>query len=292
MRFAAALFAVLFAQGAHAQEIVKLFSDQGKTYLRSESAAALVPGTELFAFADAAATRPAGKAIVMEVVGQLARVSFDDDAAKAQAKYVRLGRGAAPAAAANGALPPPPPPPPPPSSAGPTPTALPPRPPALKGVLGRGNYAITVRNDSDAVWSGCELTFPDRRHAPAGAVDAHHTVVVRYDAIQPAPDLGNNWLLVRCLEGEAEMYFDQPQKQNVLRGFAESGRGGGIILHNNGNLDWSQCDLIKPDGTHFVQGSLRAHADDTIRGSLFKPPTGPEIITLTCAQGALVQPVP
>jgi hypothetical protein len=286
MRTASALLLALSAGVAHGQELAKLFTDQGKTYLRSDSAATLVPGTELPAFSDPAGTRPAGKAIVMEVSGQLARVSFDDDAARAQAKYVRMLKGGGAAAGM------PTPPPPPPSDMPPPPPALPARPPPLKGFLGRGNYTVTIRNDTDAVWTSCELTFPDRRHAPAGAVDAHRTVSVSYDAILSAPDLGTNWILVRCLEGEAEMYFDQPTKPNALHGFAESGRAGGILLHNRGNTDWSQCDLIKPDGTHFIQGELRAHADDSIRGGLFKRPTGPELITLTCAQGALTQPVP
>src|SRR5687767_11369907 len=126
MRTTAALLLALAAPAASAQELARLFTDKGSTYLRSPSASTLVLGNELPAFSDASGTKGVGKVIVMEVVGQLVRVSFEDDATKAAAKYVRIsGKGAV----APGAPPPPPPPPPLP----PPPTATPPPPPpALK----------------------------------------------------------------------------------------------------------------------------------------------------------------
>lgn len=283
MKTTVALLLVLAAPAARADELAKLFTDQGKTYLRSESAAALVPGTELAAFSDAAGTKSAGKAIVMEVAGQLARVSFDEEATKGAAKYVRVSARAAGAAAAGGVPPPAAVPP----TAGP-----PPPPPPLKAILGRAGGAITIRNDSDVEWVGCELKFPDRRSAPAGTVPARTQVSVGYDRIKPAPDLGDDVLLVRCAQGEAEFLYGQPGKSKTLVGHVVAGGAGGVFLHNDGDTDWTQCDLIKANGNHFLQGTLRAHSSDSVRGGLFKPPTGPELIVLTCAQGAMSQPVP
>lgn len=295
----AALLLALAAPAAAADELAKLFTDQGKTYLRSEGAAALVPGTELPAFVDAAGTKGAGKAIVMEVLGQLARVTLDDDAAKGAAKYVLVSARAA----AAGTPPPPPPPqaavapaaaaPPPPPPAAVPPTATPPPPPPpLKATLGRAGPAITIRNESDVEWVGCELKFPDRRYAPAGNVPARQQVRIGYDRIKPAPDLGDDALLVRCAQGEAEFVYGQPGKSRTLVGHVVAGGAGGVFLHNDGDTDWTQCDLIKPNGNHFLQGTLRAHSSDSVRGGLFRPPTGPELIVLTCAQGAMSQPVP
>ncbi len=292
MRPAAALLLVLAAPVAQAQEVAKLFTDEGKTYLRSEGASSLVPGAELAAFSDAAGTRAAGKVIVMEVKGLLVRVSFADDAARATAKFVRLGAG-------SSAKAPPPPPPPPPSGKGapppppppPPPQGVPPPPPPLQAVLGREGNAITIRNDSSGDMVGCQLTFPDRRFAPAGTVPAGRTVKVGYGEIRPAPDVGDDFIVVRCAEGEAELHFREPGRPNALKGRAE-GRGGGVLLFNDGDRDWSECDLIKPNGNHFQQGALKAKSSDSIRGGLFRPREGPELITLTCAQGALTQPVP
>jgi hypothetical protein len=211
------------------------------------------------------------------VTGQLVRVTFDDEGAKAAAKYVRVTKGAA--TSAQPGVPPPPPPP------------LAPLPP-LRAKLGRGNGTITIENETDGPLTECELKFPDRRTAPAGQLGARATVSVGYDKIRPAPDLGDDWLLLRCTEGEAELHYDEPRRPNPLHGRAEGGRGGGVFLYNEGAVDWTGCDVIKPNGNHFFQGGLKAHANDSIRGGLFKPPNGPEQITLTCAQGAVTQPVP
>ena len=284
---ALALGFALAATSAHAQDVARLFTDQGKTYLRTDSAGALVPGAELPAFGDQAGTKPAGKVIVMEVLGQLVRVTYEDEANKSAAKFVRVGRGAAAAPAAGAAGMPPPPPPPPPPSGGP-----PPPPPPLQATLVRGSGLIMVRNDSKEEWNGCKLDFPDRRWAPIeGSLGPGRSVNVGYGEIKPAPDLGNDWLLVRCAEGEAELYFDQPLKTNSLKGRAE-GRGGGVLIFNDGPTDWTQCDLIKPNGTRFAQGTLRAKSSDSVRAGLFKPPSGPEIIRLTCNQGTVSRPVP
>lgn len=293
MKRTAVLVVVLAGSMAHAQELTRLFTDQGKTYVRSDNAAALVPGAELPAFSDAAGTKSAGKVIVMEVTGKLARVTFEDETRKSAAKFVRLGQSppppppaAAPAPASAAAMPPPPPPPPPPLLAPPA------APGPLQATLVRGGGYILVRNDSRDEWSGCKLEFPDRRYAPIPlAIAAGRAVQVGYGDIKPAPDLGDDWILVRCAEGEAELHFNEPTKVNALRGRAE-GRGGGVLIFNDGDTDWSQCELIKPNGTRFTQGGLRAHASDSVRAGLFRPPSGPEIIRLSCAQGAVSKPVP
>lgn len=295
MKRTAVLLVVLAGSAAHAQGLTKLFTDQGKTYVRSDDAAALVPGAELPAFSDAAGTRSAGKVIVMEVTGKLARVTFEDDAMKSAAKFVRVGQGApasapppppGPAPTSAAAMPPPPPPPPPPLAAPPA------APGPLQATLVRGGGYILVRNDSRDEWSGCKLEFPDRRYAPIPlAVLPGRAVQVGYGDIKPAPDLGDDWILARCAEGEAELWFNQPTKVNSLRGRAE-GRGGGVLIFNDGDTDWSGCELIKPNGTRFTQGGLRAHSSDSVRAGLFRPPSGPEIIRLSCAQGAVSKPVP
>ena len=285
MRPTLALLLVLAAPVAHSQELAKLFTDGGKTYVRTDDPTGLLPGAELEAFADAAGKKSAGRVVVMEVAGQLVRVAFDDDAPKGAAKYVRLSRaGPAPAAPAPSAGPPPPPPP-------PSPPGVPPPPPPLRATLGRAGNTITIRNDSEGGLSGCELKFPDRRWAPAGSVPPRRTISVGYGEIRPAPDLGDDWILVRCAEGEAELHFNQPGKANALHGRAE-GRGSGVLIFNDGNTDWTKCDLIKPNGNHFMQGDLRARSSDSVRGGLFRPREGAEIITLTCMQGAMSQPVP
>ncbi|MBL8950678.1 MAG: hypothetical protein JNK82_07875 [Myxococcaceae bacterium] len=283
MRTVAALMLVLAASVANAQELAKLFTDEGKTYLRSDGAATLMQGSELAAYSDANGARPAGKVIVMEVKGLLVRVTFADDAARAQAKFVRVG--AAPAVAARPPPPGVPPPPPPP------PQGVPPPPPPLQAVLGRQGNAITIRNDSSGDMVGCQLGFPDRRYAPAGTVPAGRTIIVGYGEIRPAPDVGDDFIVVRCAEGEAELHFREPNRPNALKGRAE-GRGGGVLIFNDGERDWSDCDLIKPNGNHFKQGALRAKASDSVRAGLFRPREGAEIISLTCAQGAMSQPVP
>ncbi len=287
MRPIAPLLLALTCSVAHAQEVVKLFTDQGKTYLRSDNTAAFVVGSELPAFSDPAGTKAAGKAIIMEVSGQLVRVSFDDDSSKGAAKYVRLPRATG-APTAAGSPPPPPPPPPalPPSSAGPA------GPAPLNAVLVRGNGYILVRNDSKAELTGCSLTFPDRRFAPLSKnVAPGYAVQVGYDEIKPAPNIVEDFVTVRCAEGEAELPFNDPGRPNALRGHAE-GRGGGVVIYNDSATDWTGCDVIKPNGTLFKQGVLRANSSDSIRAGLFRPPTGPEIVKLTCAQGSVSKPVP
>jgi len=294
MRPTAALFLVLTGSVAHAQEVVKLFTDQGKTYLRSENASSLVPGTELAAFSDAAGTKSAGKLIVMEVTGQLARVSFDDDSMKTHAKYARLGRGGGqpPPPPPPG---PPPPPPPPPSSATPPPPPPPPSaagPQPLNAVLVRGNGYILVRNDSKTELTGCTLTFPDRRYAPLSKnVAPGYAVQVGYGEIKPPPNIEEDYVTVRCAQGEAELRYNDPGRPNVLKGRAEA-RGGGVAIFNDGPTDWTECDVIKPNGNLFKQGQLKAGAGDSIRAGLFRPPSGPEQILLTCAQGKVLKPVP
>ena len=81
-------------------------------------------------------------------------------------------------------------------------------------------------------------------------------------------------------------------KAATIMGFDQDRTTHHFFLFNDGATDWSACDIIKPNGDHFAQGGLRARSSDSIRGGLFKPPTGPEVIILSCAQGAVSQPVP
>ncbi len=299
MRLTALIVAMLAAQ-ASADEVAKLFSDQGKTYVRSDNPAAFVIGTELPAFSDAAGTKSAGRAVVMEIVGQLCRVSLDDAAVKASAKFVRLkgpgGAQALPPAPPSAAGPPPPPPPP---AAGPPPPTPPPAaaPPTggpLVGKVEPTDKGVIIRNTSDVGWNGCELKWSDRRFAPVGKVDARQAFTIPETRVNDAPELPYDRITVRCAEGEADFLFDQPALKTALQGFVENGRKGGIQLHNDGPTDWTRCDLIKPDRTHFVQGTLKAHSWDSIRGGLFKPPTveEPPTVTLKCLEGSITARIP
>jgi hypothetical protein len=280
---AAALTLVLSFAVAHADEGAKVFVDQGKTYVRSDNPASLVVGNEFTVCSDAAMTKPVGKAVIMEVVGQLARVSLDEAATKAPVRFVRLGK----------AQPPPPPPPPPEpvlAAMPPPPPPPPPAPPAplagpLAGRIEQGDK-ITIRNDTERTWTGCELFYSDRRHAIVGPVEARKSASISARSVQDGPDLSDDRITVRCAEGEADFIFEQPSRKTALNGYAESSRKGGIILHNDGPTDWTRCDLIKPDRTHYVQGLMHARSGDTIRGSLFKAPTAPETVTLKCFEGS------
>lgn len=40
-------------------------------------------------------------------------------------------------------------------------------------------------------------------------------------------------------------------------------RGGGVAIFNEGSTDWTQRDVIKPNATHSVQGTLKAGAGDS-----------------------------
>ncbi|MBL8958071.1 MAG: hypothetical protein JNK82_45275 [Myxococcaceae bacterium] len=297
MRTIAAVVTLLSASVASAQEVAKIFTDSGKLYIRSENASSLAVGTELNAYTDAAGTKAAGQVVVMEVTGQLVRVTLEDDSVKG-AKYVRLsGAAPAPAAARAQAGAPPPPPPPP---------ALPPPPPppppaqgkaepassALNAVLVRGGGYILVRNDSKTEYTRCQLTFPDGRFAMLSKnVAPGYAVQVPYDDIKKGPELVEDFITVKCIEGEAELRFNDPGRPNALKGHAE-GRGGGVVIYNDSSTDWTGCEVWKPYGTMFKQGVLRANSSDSIRAGLFRPPPGPEIIRLTCAQGSVSKPVP
>jgi hypothetical protein len=289
MNRTALLLLLIAAPVAHADELAKVFADQGKSYIRSDQASALVVGTELPAFSDAAGAKPAGKVIVMEVTGQLARVTFDEDASRAGAKYVRVGVRAG-AAQAGGQ---PPPPPPPPSMYPPLPPVVSSRPVALQATLGRGDNAITITNNTDAPLSGCELRFPDRRFAPVSMVPARKKVTIGYGAIKPPPDVGDEYLTMRCNEGESDFRFNEPNRSSgELKGHAENRGRGSVLIFNDSSQDWTGCDVIKPNGDHFMQNNLGAHASDSIRGGLFKAPSGAEVIQLICVEGKTSQAVP
>lgn len=88
-----------FAEG----DVAKVFVDKGSTYLRSEKK--LKVGDELVMVTDAAGATEAGHALVMEVNGALVRVTLDDEAAKANAKFARLSAPVAAKSAAPAAKP-------------------------------------------------------------------------------------------------------------------------------------------------------------------------------------------
>lgn len=292
-----------FAEG----DVAKVFVDKGSTYLRSEKK--LKVGDELVMVTDAAGATEAGHALVMEVNGALVRVTLDDEAAKANAKFARLSApvaaksaapaakpapvvaAAAPAAAAPAAAQPPPPTPPA-AAAPPAPPAL--TGPTLKGRLEANGFRAVAYNDSPTPWTGCEFRFSDGGFHDIGTVGAmsdESSVLIKFTW---PPDPPFNGVTVKCAEGEAFFKFSEPAAKHALDGFAEVD-GSRVTINNSGDTEWTRCDVRKPDGTHYVMGRLKAHDRDSARGGAFQKsndaPKPPRWLTLTCKEGSLRQQV-
>lgn len=251
----------------------KLFADKGSTYFRSDKMKTVTVGAELAVVADAASTAAVGKAVVMEVNGKLARVSVDDDAAKAGGRFVVLPKpkpGAAVAApAAKG--------------------------PKLNGKLSTGPLQVFVSNHSDQSWTGCELEYADGSHYTLGEVVKHTDDTVMKLKFSSAAAPVYDHLVVSCVEGESRFYFSRPTApQGSLKGYAVNDGGGSVIVFNNSETAWTACDVRKPDRTHFVLGTLKGHASDSINGGRFKKEAEASAgswLELRCREGWLRQPL-
>ncbi len=285
-----------FVFAADEGTVVKTFTDKGSVYLRSEKVKLKV-GDELVMMGDFEGSRPAGHAVVMEVNGPLARVSLDEEADAAKAKFVRLGKGWAiatkpPPAPSLGMAPPPPPP----ALSQPAAVTSAPKPmearavpsSTLKGRLESNPFRAKAYNDSDRAWTDCEFRYSDGSHYSIGTLGAGaDESVVRVKFTYPS-DAPFDFVMVKCAEGEAKFSFADPSAKHALSGYAERD-GARVVIHNDGETPWSRCDVRKPDGSHSVIGTLKAHDTESTRGSAFKKENDPGVtsLMLVCAQGQL-----
>lgn len=258
-------------------DTAKIFSDKGSSYFRTDNKKALTVGAELVAVADPAGEKPAGKAVIMEVSGSLARVSLDDDAAKAGAKFVVVPKVVA-------------------RAGNPAPVDAP-RPvvaaaPAVKlqGKLESGALRFTWSNDSDASWTQCRLEYSDGRFYDVGEVVKHTDDAVMKVKFSSPPEPAYDHLTVACAEGKSDFYFGKPAAPvGSLKGYATNEGRGSVVVFNQNETAWTSCDVRKPDGTHFVLGNLKGHQSDSIdRGRFVKEEdASPKWIELRCKEGEL-----
>ena len=268
------------------QDVLKAFSDQGSLFVRTPTANAVSVGDELSMVSDAQGTKEVGKAVVMEVTGPLARLSLDEASAKAKAKFVRVAAAKKPPAPA---------PEPKPVVAVAPAAAPPPRVaagPSLVGRAEKGALRLTVYNDSATPWSDCELKVADGRSYRMEGVAAHAddgVMWVKFSGPPRAPEPPYDNVLVRCDEGETRFFFANPTSPGALKGYVENAGGGRVIVHNASDLAWSRCDVRKPDGSHYVLGSLKAKDQESIRSGLFAKEAVAEIpitsVHVSCKQG-------
>ena len=271
-----ALVMVLVCAALPGPEAAKLFSDKGSTYFRTENIKTLTVGAELAALTDPSSSAPVGKAVVMELNGKLARVSLDDDATKAGAKFVLLPKAKGGVAAVASA----------------SPASTRPTGPKLNGTVETGTLRVSIANNSDTSWSGCTLMYSDGSSYFLGEMVKHSddTVLkVKFSSLR-APIYDH--LLVSCAEGESQFYFSKPTAPvGSLKGYAVNEGGGSVVVYNSGDTAWTQCEVKRPDRGHYVLGTLKGHANDGINGGRFKKEAEPPIswLDLRCKEGWLRQ---
>jgi len=277
------LLVVLVGSSAFAAATTaKIFTDKGSQYMRTDNKKLLSVGAELDAVVDPAG-KPVGKAVIMEVNGALARVSLDDDATKAGAKFVVLPKAKTGAAAPATAAP----------AAAPAAVAEAPRP-KLNGTLESGALRVTFANNTDASWTGCELHYADGSTYKVGEVVKHSDDAVMKVKFTSAPEPVYDHVVLTCAEGESKFYFNKPQAPvGKLKGYATNDKGS-LAIYNSTDTAWTACDISKPDKTHFVMGTLKGHDSDTINRGNFKKEAeakAPNWIELRCNEGVLHQKI-
>ncbi len=256
-------------------ETAKIFTDKGSTYFRTDAKKVLNVGDELVAIADPKnPDGPSGRAVIMELTGSLARVSLDDDATRIKAKHVILPGNAAPAAAA-------------PEEAAKAPAA--PSGPTLDGKLELSGLRFAWKSFSDSSWTDCKLVHSDGSFFEVGEVVKHSEDGVLRVKLGGAPEPAYDHLAVICSEGESKFYFDKPSApQGKLKGYAVN-NGGSVVVYNQNDTAWTACDVRKPNGTHYVLGTLKGHQDDSIDKGRFKKEEDnkPKWIEMRCKEGQL-----
>ncbi len=275
--------ALLVSTAASAQDVVKVFQDKGNFFVKVDKKKPLAVGAELGMATDAEGTKAAGSAIVMEITGALARITLDDEATKANARYAKLPSAEAKAEAK-------------PAAAAPV-AAKPAEPklPALKGRIENG-LRVGVVNESDVDWTDCELRYDDGRYFQLGSLSAHSDDAVmpfKFSKPPAPPEPLYDHVLVSCDEGETKFLFDNLRSPGALKGYVENLGGGRIIVHNSGDSDWHRCDVRKPDKTHYVMEKLKARDQESIRSGNFikekeaEKPSATQL-ALRCKQGELI----
>ena len=260
---------------AQAAQAAKIFTDKGSTWIRTDKKSALKVGAELDAVTDEKSTRSVGKAIIMEVNGMLARVNVDEEATKAGAKYVLLvlpKGGAAPAAEAKAE------------------PAAPPRP-TLKGVLEHGLIGVRVVNETEQDWNNCVLSYSDGTSFKLGQLaKKSEDSVMKVKFGFPAAPLYDH-VVVACAEGESKFFFDKPNAPvGKIKGHAVNEGGGAVRVYNDGDASWSNCDVRKPDGNHYVMGQLKGRDSDGIANARFRKEAEAKkdlFLTMVCDEGQL-----
>ncbi|MHB8878363.1 MAG: hypothetical protein ACYC8T_32100 [Myxococcaceae bacterium] len=274
------LLALLVSTAAPAQEVVKVFSDKGSFFLRAPKKHPLGMGEEVTMVTDAQGAKPVGTAIVMEVTGALVRISLDEESTKAGARFARLPVAAAakPRPATEVAV-------------AAKPADKPPALPPLKGRLENGPIRVTLNNEGDVAWTGCELRFDDGSHYDLGELAAHTEDTVMKIKFKSPPGPLDDHVVVRCDEGETKFVFANPQSPGDLKGYVENTGGGRVIVHNTSDVAWNRCDVRKVDRSHYVMGSLKARDHETIGSRNFKkedePSTAATELSLRCKEGML-----
>lgn len=276
--------AMLISTAAVAEDaVVKVFADKGSLFVKADKAHPVAVGTELSIVTDATGKKTVGTALVMEVTGLLARISYDDEATKANARFAKLPAGEAKAVS---------------PVAAPEPVAVKAAPatdkPQLKGHLENG-LRVSVNNESDNNWTECELRFNDGRYYKLGELGPHSddTVIALKFSRPPAPpEPLYDHVNIICDEGETRFMFADPHSPGVLKGYVENLGGGRIIVHNVSDVQWTRCDVRKPDKTHYVMDRLKAKDQESIRSGNFIKEQGSEpapatILALVCKQGQM-----
>jgi hypothetical protein len=75
-----------------------------------------------------------------------------------------------------------------------------------------------------------------------------------------------------------------------LKGHAVNEGGGAVRVYNDGDASWSNCDVKKPDGSHFVMGALKGRDSDSIANGRFRKEAEAKkdlFLELQCDQGQL-----
>jgi hypothetical protein len=267
-------------------DTAKLFTDKGSTYFRTDKKKALEVGAELDVVLDPKDTgKSAGKAVVMEVNGALARVNLDDDAARS-GKYVVLPApqvlARAPTAATRDD-----------EEDGPKVPVFRGTGRKLQGRLEQNGLHFGWHNDSDDSWTQCKLVHSDQSWFDVGEVVKHsEDSVLRVKLGGAPPPPAYDHIKVTCAEGAARFYFDRPSEpKGTLKGYARNDNGT-VILYNQMERAWTACDVKKPDGTHYVLGTLKGHEDDSINKGRFKKEereddNPPRWIEMRCKEGEL-----
>jgi hypothetical protein len=264
----------------------KIFTDKGNTYFRTDPKLISVGAEFDMVTNPKQPEKSVGKAVVMEINGPLARISIDDDAKKAGAKFIVIFRPGDEAQAAAATVSPEK------RDEAVAKKADPAVPPAKKltGRLEVAGLRFVWNNDSDESWTQCKLVHCDGSSFDVGEVVKQTEDGVMRVKLSGAPEPVYDHVEVICSEGQAKFYFDKPsQPEGTLKGYAENDSGS-VTIHNKAETAWTACDVRKPDGTHYVLGTLKGHAEDGIAKRRFKKEDAsrkPGWIEMRCKQGEL-----